>query len=65
MGAKLNIKTPSTYLAKADKLMASSRAKQMAVNEVDDGGVDEVSRRKGGKQKQRDKDVCINHARFK
>ena len=72
VGVDLNIKTPTEYLAKADKLMASTKAKQMGVHEVaKDGEVDAVGNRGGGKasgNKQRatkTKDVCFTHFKYK
>ena len=74
VGTKLNIKTPSTYLAQADELMASARARQSktgAVHEVKSGEVDAVGNRGDGKtsgnkkQATRPKDVCFNHLRYK
>ena len=76
MGTTLNIKTPSTYLAQADELMASARAGQSktgaAVHEVEGGEVDAVVSRRGGKaggnkkkETTRPKDICFNHFRYK
>ena len=75
VGTELNIKTPSTYLAQADELMASARAKQSragAVNEVKDGEIDAVGNRGGGKagggkkkETTRPSDICVNHFRYK
>ena len=75
MGAKLNIKTPSTYLAQADELMASARARQSktgAVHEVEGGEVDAVGSRRGGKaggnkkkETTRPNDICFKHFKFK
>ena len=45
--------------------MASVRSKQMTVNEVTNGEVDAVSRRRGGRQKPKERDICLNHERFK
>ena len=75
VGTELNIKTPSTYLAQADELMASARAKQGragAVHEVKDGEIDAVGNRGGGKagggkkkETTRPSDICANHFRYK
>ena len=74
VGTELNIKTPSTYLAQADELMASARARQSksgAVHEVKSGEVDAVGNRGGGKasghkkQAAKQKDVCFNHFKYK
>ena len=75
VGTPLNIKTPSTYLAQADELMASARARQNkpgAVHEVEGREVDAVDSRRGGKaggnrkkETTRPKDICFNHFRYK
>ena len=65
VGTTLDIKNPTAYFAKADELMASVRSKQMTVNEVTNREVGAVSHRKSVRQKQKEKDVCLNHERFK
>ena len=75
VGTELNIKTPSTYLAQADELMASARARQNktgAVHEVDGREVDAVDSRRGGKaggnrkkETTRPNDICFKHFKFK
>ena len=72
VGVDLNIRTPTEFLAKADKLMASTKAKQMGVHEVSKAEeVDAVGTRGGRKasgNKQRatrPKDVCFNHFKYK